>query len=80
MVFLQFYGINDGADETVFFGNTDPKAPKFGTYFIKVGKVVGAFLESGSPEEFAALKKIAIEQPKAPSDLAKQGLSFATSL
>ena len=41
---------------------------------------MGAFLESGSPEEFAAMKKIAIEQPKAPSDLAKQGLSFATSL
>lgn len=77
---MQFYGTNDGADKTVFFGSPDLKAPKFGAYWIKGGKVVGAFLESGSPEEFAALKKVAVEQPAAPSDLSSQGLSFATSL
>jgi monodehydroascorbate reductase (NADH) len=76
----QFYGDNNGADEAVFFGSTDLKSPKFGTYFVKGGKVVGAFAEGASNEENAALKKVAIEQPSAPSDLAKQGFSFATSL
>ncbi len=77
---MQFYGTNDGVDKTVFFGSPDLKSPKFGTYFIKDGKVVGAFLESGSPEKFDALKKVAIQQPAAPSDLSSQGLAFATSL
>lgn len=76
----QFYGDNNGADEAVFFGTPDLKAPKFGTYFVKGGKVIGAFIEGGSNEENAAMKKIAVEQPAAPSDLAKQGFSFATSL
>ena len=44
--------------------------------------MVGAFLESGSPEENASLKKLALEEPAAPSteDLAKQGLQFAATL
>ena len=42
--------------------------------------VVGAFLESGMPEEFAAIKKVAREAPMAPSDRATRGLDFATSL
>lgn len=45
-----------------------------------VTQVVGAFLESGTPEEFAALKKVAVEQPAAPSDLAAQGIQFASKL
>jgi len=77
---LQFYGANNGAEETVFFGSPDLKSPKFGTYFVRGGKVVGAFIEGGSNEENAAMKKVAVEQPSAPSDLAKQGFSFATSL
>ena len=44
------------------------------------GRVVGAFLESGSPEEFNAIKKVAVEQPEAPTDLASEGLSFAAKL
>jgi len=76
----QFYGANNGAEETVFFGSPDLKSPKFGTYFVRGGKVVGAFIEGGSNEENAAMKKVAVEQPSAPSDLAKQGFSFATSL
>jgi monodehydroascorbate reductase (NADH) len=76
----QFYGINNDADETMFFGSTDLDKPHFGSYWIKDGKVVGAFLESGTPEENAALKKVAEQQPAAPKDLATQGLYFATSL
>jgi monodehydroascorbate reductase (NADH) len=37
------------------------------------------FLESASPEEAAAAKKVALERPAAPADLATQGLAFATS-
>lgn len=43
-------------------------------------QVVGAFLESGTPEENAAIKKVAAERPDAPSDLASLGLSFASKL
>ncbi len=62
---------------TVFFG--DKKAKKFGTYWVKDKKVVGAFLEGGSEEDNAAIKSLSIEQPSAPDDLAKQGLKFAIS-
>lgn len=75
---LQLYGINE-AEQAIFFGSTDLKSPKFGTYFVDGGKVVGVFLEGGSPEELAAIKKVAVERPSAPSDLAEQGLKFATS-
>lgn len=76
---LQFYGDNSDAEKTVFFGSTDLKSPKFGTYFIKNGKITGVFLESGSDKENAAAKKVAIERPEAPQDLAEQGLKFATT-
>jgi hypothetical protein len=45
-------------------------------------QVVGAFVESATPEEANALKKIALDQPPAPhnlDDLKTQGLAFATS-
>lgn len=44
-------------------------------------QVVGVFLESCTPEEAAAAKKLALEQPPAPSadELAAQGVAFATS-
>jgi len=44
-------------------------------------QVVGAFLESGTPEEFAAIKQAAVDQPAAPAlaDLGPLGLSFAVS-
>lgn len=73
----QFYGWSDGT-EAVFFG--DKSVAKFGTYFLKDGKVVGAFLESGTPEENAAIKKVAATQPPAPADLASQGIGFAAKL
>lgn len=46
-------------------------------------QVMGAFLEGGSNEENALMKKVAVEQPAAPADLAElgsQGLSFASKL
>lgn len=75
---LQFYGQTNG--ETVMFG--DQSTGKFGAYWVSDGKVVGGFLESGSPEENASLKKLALEMPAAPlsADLAKQGLEFAAKL
>ncbi|KAK6942638.1 FAD/NAD(P)-binding domain [Dillenia turbinata] len=78
----QFYGDNVG--ETVLFGNNDPEAPKpkFGTYWIKDGKVVGAFLEGGSPDENKAIAKVARVQPPVSSltELEKDGLSFASKI
>ena len=71
-----FYGLNRG--EVAHFG--DLKAGKFGAYWVDKGRVVGAFLESGTPEEFAAIKKVAAAQPAAPADLAAQGLAFASKL
>ncbi|KAK9824670.1 hypothetical protein WJX72_012200 [[Myrmecia] bisecta] len=73
----QYYGTSNDA-EPVFFG--DKASKKFGTYFVSEGKVVGAFLEGGSNDENAALKKVAEQQPDAPADLASQGLAFASKL
>lgn len=69
----QFYGLSDGA-EVVPFG--DQAAGKFGAFFVQGGKVVGAFLESGSPEENAGIQRVAAAQPAAPADLGAQGLAF----
>ncbi|GFY97809.1 monodehydroascorbate reductase 1 [Actinidia rufa] len=78
----QFYGDNVGA--TVLFGDNNPSSenPKFGSYWIKDGKVVGAFLESGTPEENKAIAKVARVQPPAESldQLAKEGLTFACKI
>ncbi|XP_073309831.1 monodehydroascorbate reductase-like [Primulina huaijiensis] len=75
----QFYGDNVG--DTVLFGEHDPISPthKFGTYWIKNGKLVGAFLESGTPEENKAIANLARVQPSVDSldQLATEGLSFA---
>ena len=70
----QFYGLSEGA-EVVPFG--DQAAAKFGAFFVTGGKVVGAFLEGGSAEENAAIKRVAAAQPAAPADLGVQGLGFA---
>lgn len=78
----QFYGDNVG--ETVLFGNNDPTSanPKFGTYWIKDGKVLGAFLEGGTPEENKAISKVAKLQPPVESLdlLTKEGLAFACKI
>ena len=78
----QFYGDNVG--DTVLFGNSDPASPKpkFGTYWIKDGKVVGAFLEGGTPDENKAIAKVARVQPPVEDvdQLAKEGLTFACKI
>ncbi|KAK7267946.1 hypothetical protein RIF29_20627 [Crotalaria pallida] len=78
----QFYGDNVG--DTVLFGDNNPQSPKpkFGSYWIKDGKVVGAFLESGTPEENKAIAKVAKVQPPVENvdQLAKEGLSFASKI
>ncbi|KAK4730779.1 hypothetical protein R3W88_023767 [Solanum pinnatisectum] len=77
----QFYGDNVG--ETVLFGDADPNSTthKFGQYWIKDGKIVGAFLESGSAEENKAIAKVAKVQPPATLDqLAQEGINFASKI
>ena len=78
----QFYGDNVG--DTVLFGDNNPESskPKFGTYWINDGKVVGAFLEGGTPEENKAIATVARVQPAVQNldELAKKGLSFASSI
>lgn len=75
----QFYGDNVG--DTVLFGDSDPASPKpkFGSYWIKNGKVIGAFLEAGTPDENKAIAKIAKLQPPVEDldQLQKEGLAFA---
>ncbi|XP_010242614.1 PREDICTED: monodehydroascorbate reductase [Nelumbo nucifera] len=78
----QFYGDNVG--DTVLFGDSDPASPKpkFGSYWIKDGKIVGAFLESGTPDENKAIAKVArIQTPVESLDqLTKEGLTFACKI
>lgn len=78
----QFYGDNVG--ETILFGDSDPTSakPKFGSYWIKDGKVFGAFLEGGSPDENKAIAKVAKAQPPVANleELKKEGLQFASKI
>lgn len=55
---------------------------KFGTYWVKGGKIVGAFLEGGSGEENKAIAALAKAQPTAPSMevLKKEGLAVALAV
>lgn len=57
-VWWQFFGDNVG--EVVEVGNFDPK---IGTFWLDSGKLKGVLLESGSPEEFQLLPKLARNQP-----------------
>ncbi|XP_042477005.1 monodehydroascorbate reductase 3, cytosolic-like [Macadamia integrifolia] len=77
----QFYGDNVG--DTVFFGDSDLESPtpKFGSFWIKDRKVVGAFLEAGTPEENSAIAKVARLQPAVQNlDELKEGLTFASKV
>lgn len=72
----QFYGQTEG--DSVHFGDFD--GGKFGAYWVKDGTVNGAFLESGTADEFAAIKRVVQGKAKAPADLAdlgKAGIKFA---
>ncbi|CAO2819110.1 unnamed protein product [Amaranthus hypochondriacus] len=57
-VWWQFFGDNVG--ETVEVGNFDPK---IATFWIDSGRLKGVLVESGSPEEFQLLPKLAKAQP-----------------
>lgn len=57
-VWWQFFGDNVG--ETIEIGNFDPK---IATFWIDSGKLKGVLVESGSPEEFQLLPKLARSQP-----------------
>ncbi|GMH28858.1 hypothetical protein Nepgr_030701 [Nepenthes gracilis] len=57
-VWWQFFGDNVG--ETVEIGNFEPK---IATFWIDSGKLKGVLVESGSPEEFQLLPKLAESQP-----------------
>ena len=78
----QFYGDNVG--ETVIWGREGAGAPgsKFGAYWVKDSKVIGTFLEGGSPDENKLIAKVAREQPtvNAEEDLASAGLGFASKI
>ncbi|MQL98477.1 hypothetical protein Taro_031184 [Colocasia esculenta] len=78
----QFYGDNVG--DTVLFGDNNPSSekPKFGSYWVKDGKVVGAFLESGTPDENKAIAHVAKVQPAVQSldQLASEGITFASKI
>ncbi|PKA67200.1 Monodehydroascorbate reductase [Apostasia shenzhenica] len=78
----QFYGDNVG--DTVLFGDCSPASakPKFGSYWIKDGKAVGVFLESGTPEENKAIAKFTRAQPPVANlrQLKNEGLQFALKI
>lgn len=78
----QFYGDNVG--ETVIWGHEGAGAPgsKFGAYWVKDHKVMGAFLEGGSPDENKLIAKVAREQPTVhpEEDLVSAGLGFASKI
>lgn len=67
----QYYGTADG--EPVFWQDGN----KIGSVWVDAeGKVTGAFMESGTPEEFALMKKLAAENPKvSPADIRVKGLN-----
>lgn len=71
----QFYGFSN--KQPIVYGN--PAAGKIGMYWVDEGKVVGTMLESGTPEEFEAIKAVAKAQPPAPpaEELISKGLQFA---
>lgn len=88
----QFYGVADAPDSIVTFGDMsaaaaaaaaapDGTSPKFGAYWVKGGKVVGAFLEGASADESAALKKIVRADLAAPdaSVLKTEGAGWAVA-
>jgi monodehydroascorbate reductase (NADH) len=78
----QFYGDNVG--ETVHWGRegAGTSGSKFGAYWVKDNRVMGAFLEGGSPDENKLIAKVAREQPSVNStqELVSAGLGFASKV
>ncbi|KAL3158044.1 hypothetical protein ABBQ32_011653 [Trebouxia sp. C0010 RCD-2024] len=71
----QFYG--EPSEDYVLHGDLD--GGKFGVYWIQDGKITGAYSESASDEQNAALKQVALKRPDAPSkdELQSMGYDFA---
>ncbi|GMP96368.1 hypothetical protein CsSME_00045043 [Camellia sinensis var. sinensis] len=74
-VWWQFFGDNVG--DTVEIGNFDPK---IATFWIDSGKLKGVLLESGSPEEFQLLPKLARSQPFVDKAKLESASSVETAL
>eukprot|EP01018_Ginkgo_biloba_P031075 Gb_37224 [translate_table: standard] len=74
----QFYGDNVG--DPIHFG--DPSQGKFGAYWVDKGHIVGAFLEGGNKDEYAAIATAARLRPliRDKTALSSQGLELALSL
>lgn len=72
----QFYGVNQG--QSVSFGKQSDGS--FGCYWVDDGKIVGAFMESGTDEQNQAIKTVAKMRPDAPEDLGALGISFALQI
>ena len=75
----RFYG--DNAGEAVHFGDLSLSAsspPKFGAFWVSAGRIAGAFLEGGSPEEYQAIAHAVRSGAAAPdaARLAREGLAF----
>ncbi|TVU28181.1 hypothetical protein EJB05_19690 [Eragrostis curvula] len=72
----RFYG--DNAGEAVHFGDFSSSPPKFGAFWVSAGRVAGAFLEGGSPEEYEAIADAVRRGAAVPdvAELARQGLAF----
>lgn len=84
----QFYGLASPTAAVTPFGveaalaaAESAAAAKFGAYWVDGGKVVGVFIEGGSPEECAAAKAVAAAAPPAPAagELAAAGAEFLTA-
>lgn len=74
----QFYGDNIG--DAIHFGYSTQG--KFGAYWVDKGHIVGAFLEGGSQDEYAALANATRLKPFVSdiTELSSQGVEFALSL
>ncbi|XP_025824428.1 monodehydroascorbate reductase 1, peroxisomal-like [Panicum hallii] len=76
----RFYG--DNAGEAVHFGDLGFSAsstPKFGAFWVSAaGRIAGAFLEGGSPEEYEAIAHAVRSGAAVPdvTQLAREGLAF----
>lgn len=60
-------------------GSPPSQSKKFGAYFVDKGRLVGAFLEGGTKEEYAALAEVARRQPRVADKkrLSDLGTEFA---
>jgi hypothetical protein len=76
-----FYGENQG--DVVVWGRDEAikEGGKFGAYWIKDNKVVGAFLESGTPDDNKLMASVARKRPTVDShEELKSGLAFASKI